>query len=201
MIQFANNTGLILLAVVVPVWLVGAVIYRSKQQGGQKKSHLVERVLKTLILVCLCLAISEPYIEKVQDKSEAVVLLDISDSMDEGVGESLLDRALEFASDSLTLHVIPFAGEPAPVRLTKREGSSYRKVKTTWSKLDIGSTSLEAALERVFSSRHLSILLVSDGYETSDDLNRIVPSISQGGTKIFPLVPEGSVDTEKKRLC
>ncbi|MDC0358561.1 VWA domain-containing protein [Oligoflexia bacterium] len=166
--------------------LIGVVYFAVKR--GRKLS-LVGIVLKVLIIVCLCIVLARPYLESVTETSRAVLLLDISESMDEGVADKLFADVKDFNAAGIAVDVIPFSGSTAVVSTNAKDAGSYRTVKNAWSKLDIGSTNLEQALHRVTTEAQSSVLLISDGYETGGNLENALATLKTNASKIFPLVP------------
>ena len=71
---------------------------------------------------------------------------------------------------------------------------SFRAMKKSWSKLDIGTTNIETALTQAAAAGHASVILVSDGYETAGDFDSVIPLLKRSGTRIFPLLPEQRSD-------
>jgi Ca-activated chloride channel homolog len=189
---FGNGTGLIYMAVLAALgaaWLVSRFWRKPVSLG---RASWGELLLRAAMIVLLCLVVCEPYLEVEHKTSKAVALVDISDSMDEAVGEELLGRARRFASAQLELEFMPFAKESAAFGAGVRGAATLRGLKRSWSKLDIGATNIEQALQAASRLGTASVLLISDGYETAGDLARSAALLKGGGVKVFPLVPEGA---------
>ena len=147
-------------------------------------------VLLSLATFLLILAWFEPeYIEKTES-SRAVALLDISDSLDEEIAAELIDRLKKLADTGIQIEVFPFAGSVAPASIELEDIRSYPSLRSAWSRLDIGKSDIEQALRGVTSSSGESVLLISDGRETSGAAESLFTTQKQFSSRIFPLVPE-----------
>lgn len=145
-------------------------------------------VLRCLVLLSLCAGIAEPYLETVKEESTALVLLDISDSMDASISDRALEQAAALEKGDVKLDVLPFAERPGAVSLPLTGAASFRQLQSSWSKLNIGATSLETSLGSLLSRPAGSVLLISDGSENKGDARRLLPQLRDAGYRIFPLI-------------
>lgn len=169
---------------------------RSMRNKAQKYTSL-RFILRTLSVIALIIAAAEPFYEKHTETSDVLALVDISDSLDEGVADSLLRELSKFERDGAELKLIPFSGNAAPVPLAYDDVGSYRSLKQAWSKLDIGKTDLENALGQAISENSGSLLLISDGYETKGDFRAVLGQLKQSAMKLYPLVPADAASSSK----
>jgi len=116
------------------------------------------------------------------------MLLDISDSVDQGIGQQLLSQVSDLAAAGIEVRTLSFAKNSSrePVQLDR---SSYREQRERAAKLDIGGTNIAAAFEQALSDQSGAFLLISDGFETAGDVTSLLPAISGANRKIFPLLP------------
>ena len=153
---------------------------------GLKSS--VEILLRSISISALILLCAAPQLEQASGRAPALLLLDISDSVDQGIGEQLLAKVREFVASGIEVRMLAFAKNSAkdPVLLDK---SSYREIRESDARLDIGGTNISTAFEQALTDQSGAILLVSDGFETSGDITSLLPAIKGANRKIFPLLP------------
>ncbi|NLF24694.1 MAG: VWA domain-containing protein [Deltaproteobacteria bacterium] len=191
MIKLGDPIGIYILAVVALFFLLLLLIRMLRPSKLRAPLPATEVIFKLLSIILLCLAVSDPYLEREDKISKAVALVDISDSLDETVGEELLKSARTFRSAGMELRFFPFAGSKATVGLGSDQIAEFSRLKASWSKLNIGSTNLEQALLEASSENATAALLISDGFETTGDAARILPILKSAGFSVFPLVPHG----------
>lgn len=144
--------------------------------------------LRALAIGLLSFALIGPILEHEEPGSRATVLVDVSESLNEAIGQNLLDNASRLSDDTLFLSYMPFAGEPALVSEERVE--SYRNLRNQWGSLNVGETNIENALKRTLAAGIENLILVSDGFETRGSLIRILDRAKEKGVRIFPLVPD-----------
>ncbi|MDZ4786740.1 MAG: glutamine amidotransferase [bacterium] len=159
----------------------------------KKPRQKTQVILRFLAILSLCLVILNPYLEKTSTKFRATLLLDISDSMNQSVSDELLNQVRNISGSDLELSLYPFAGKSSVVASDFSTVSNTRKLKETWSSLNIGETNLEEAVSKAASLDPENILLISDAFETKGNVEQI-SSLLKGKKKIFPLIP--NVDTD-----
>ncbi len=143
-------------------------------------------------LAFVCLAIANPYYETTHETSNATVLVDISESMDEAIAERLLKSIRRFSDAGVHVDYIPFARESGR---TPVSDAMFKSLKNAWFKLDVGQTDLEKALRAVMTQPAGSVLLVSDGFETTGNARKSLDALKERGFHLFPLVDETPITT------
>lgn len=151
-----------------------------------KFQDVLALLLRILTLLVLTYALTKPAYVSRTESSELSALVDISESLDEAVGEKLLTETLRFDPPQGALSLIPFAGESASLSQTK---STFHSLKRGWSRLNTGKTNLELALQSQLLGERSKVLLVSDGFETAGDIERALPGLQGRGIQVFPIVP------------
>jgi hypothetical protein len=153
-----------------------------------------KHLLRVLALACLCIALAGPRIESSSEESGALVLADISESIDPAAGEDLLSEAKRLTPDGET-KILPFSGTASRAPTSFSTSETFSRLKETFSQLNLGETNLEQALARVLAepasetSGVKPIVLVSDGYETQGNALELIPALQAAHIALFPLVP------------
>lgn len=163
-------------------WLLLILILPIRRLAGAHAS-LREAFLVGLAMVCFAAAASDPTAISREKVSNSALLVDVSDSADPAVMDVLLRKArTELASSAVK--IIPFAGSAGkPMEL----GESYEALKKESQRLNIGATNLEAGLNA--ATGYASIILISDGRETTGSALTAAQALQAKGAKIFPLIP------------
>lgn len=182
-VEFANASGYIYLLIAVAV---AALVFFSS------KISKIELAMRSFLLLVLAIALLEPYLLVSEKVTSATLLLDISDSMDEAVGDKLLDTVKVYEAAGVSIQVAPFASQVADKTEDLGDFSKHRE---SWESLDIGSTNLEAALA-VHGTSSANVLLLSDGNETSGSAQELVRQRANSSAKIFPIIPKVEVAIE-----
>lgn len=190
--HLGSSMGFLLLLIGLSLAFIAIVYVRVKNPRQLPGGML----LRLMLIAVLGLVLSEPYSEEVSSHSKALALLDISDSVDESVAQSLLDRARDMNSEDLEISFLPFAKQTGKVPLLVGEAGSFSRVKSAWSKLDIGATDLQSALEQALSGGVGNVLLLTDGQETAGSFKKLLPQLRTSGKRIFPLFPKNESDTK-----
>jgi len=177
------------------LWLIPAALLCFVLLRARRSSR-IELLLRFLTITAILIAILQPYIEHRSDFSKALLLLDISDSMDESTSRELLDRVRNMRSQGLEIDILPFAASRADSPVPD-DASTYRKLRETWSSLNIGNTNLEAALQSEGSVTGLNVLLLSDANETQGNVRNLFPLLEEGRVHVFPVMPASSIRTEE----
>lgn len=151
---------------------------------GTRAGEWRTALLRALTLLLLGVAAARPYRIEVQELAESIVLLDISESMDEGIAESLLRNVRALESDSFRVLLFPFAGGIAPYPVSSAD--SFLDIKRRWQSLNSGASNLEAALHAVSAGVNSPIALISDGHETTGD---VTAALQQHATRVYPFLP------------
>lgn len=178
------------------LWLIPAalVVFVFIRVRGTAK---LEILLRFLTLSLLFVAMLGPFVEKRIEFSRAAVLLDISDSMDEGAVQLLLRRIEQFQRQGLELDIFPFSYETRSQALPASGLGSYKSIRESGFDLNIGQTNLEKALLSPRLTPGMNVLLISDGNETKGNIRREVEKLRSTGIHIFPLAPEEERQSER----
>jgi uncharacterized membrane protein len=183
------------MALVVTVFVVAWLVHRKNQR------LVLPALLRGLAATLLCVSLAGILLVRSEQFSRGTILVDISESMDEGRTQKLLDRAVQYAGPQAELQVVPFAKGVASQPLPGSQGLSYSALRTSWGKLNIGGSNLEAALRSMPPGDGQNIILISDGFETEGDVQRVLPELVAHRSKVFPLLPsESEPDTEQFRI-
>lgn len=187
-----------------PVWLwvTGALVLMCLLVVGLKlwlrRAIISSQALFRLVAaVCLTLALAELNLVRSQQGSKGTVLLDISESMDEGVTQGLLERARELVAAETELEIVPFAKTASSSAKQADRTASFNSVRGGFERLNVGGSNLEAGLSAVLSRGDQNILLISDGQETEGAAERLIPQFVSTGSRVFPIVPPDSEESGK----
>jgi len=184
--NFSNYSGLIVALVVVV--LVGLTSSKEQFPAAGRKTISGTLLFRLLAVLLIGLSLSEPYLMvDVRDARGLLALVDISDSVDEQSGETMLKQLDSYRSGDLAIDLLPFSRYTASRPVSDWTPSDFRSLKLSWSKLNIGETDLEQALENI--SGQEQVLLVSDGFQTKGQVERVLPILKSRNLKVFPLVP------------
>lgn len=188
--KFAYGGIDFLLLWLIPAALLAFVLLRAR------RASRVGLLIRFLTITVILIAILQPYIEHRSEFSKALLLLDISDSMDEAVSQELLERVRSMREQGLEINILPFAGSTADAPVPD-DSASYRKLREKWSSLNIGETNLEDALRSQASISGLNALLISDGFETLGNIRNLFPELREESVHVFPVMPASSVRSEE----
>ena len=191
--EFLNSKALWLIAVAALLIAAGLFVRRRS----------IASLLLRLCLVCLLiLALADPIKREESTQRQIVAAIDVSASVPEGAQSALLGALEPYMEEKTTLFLLPFAARPdrRPIALDEKVDprSTTAALASIAPGLDTGSTNIEAALTNLLaSSAASSILLLSDGYETSGDARRAARAAAAKGAAIFPIIPDRSAFEEQ----
>lgn len=180
---------------IVAVLAVALMIYRTRGRVWLQAVLL----LRTLAIIALLLALSAPYTEEIDREARGLVLVDISESMDEQRSDELLDRVDQLQSAGLSLKFVPFGADSTLLPVDSIGSGGIRALRRAWSRLDVGRSNLERGLEIATELNPPMILLVSDGFETMGSAVEFVRSNASEVVPVFPLVPQDA-DSQQETL-
>lgn len=196
-VEVSTTTGL-WIALIVIALMIFATFYSNGFRQSFSRTRLL---LRTLAILLLGLVLCRPMITDEKEVTDIELLVDISDSMDEARGQALLDKAAELVNDGFRIAIRPFAGDVSPLVERGARAFDYMQLKDSWSRLDIGATNLERAIEEVAYKKDSRLLLITDGNETRGDSERILPVMKGNQVQIFPLaLSTGSEPQETVRI-
>ena len=196
---FASHNGLWLALFIVPLCLAGGALLHYRP-GLRKFSSLtpVDFVSKAVLALFLCLTIARPYLEHTSQTSETIVLVDISESMDELTAQELLNNAHALEKSAGLFSYLPFSASAAAIRLESNQSRSFNRLKDGWSRLNIGQSNLEHAVRSALAQHPSSLLVISDGQETAGNIEETLPLLKAAHIPVFPLVPAGALSQQQQ---
>ena len=154
------------------------------------------RGLRLLALLLAITALADPVKKDSSSEEELVALLDVSRSVSDRAHAALLEQLAEFgrAGRNLTLKVVPFGRQPSAKPAVIPGGSGVAEIAEAVAgaaeRVDSGETNIGAALSSVAGrSENASILLLSDGIETSGNARLAAKLGANRNVRIFPLIP------------
>ncbi len=170
----------------------GLAVLALAYYGIQTKSFKKSLIFALKVLACLLIAASvfNPVYERFKSFSDAILLLDVSGSIDSGVAQDLLTRARELESQGIGIKMLPFAKKSLGLPLALPGSSSYQEIRGSFGALDTGGTDLEAALQTLKGYQNAKVLLISDGFSTQGDETRALSELATGAVSMFPLTKE-----------
>ena len=143
--------------------------------------------LQILTLISLCIPLFSPTWVSQREEHFLPLLVDISESFDRDIADSLLSKIRSLAASSgTTLTIVPFSGESLDAGEDRKQ--SYHDLRSSHEKLDIGHTNLERAISGALSENG-QILLLSDGWENIGNVSSLIPVLKGNGAKIYPFIP------------
>jgi uncharacterized membrane protein len=173
-----------------------ASLWRSR--ATKSRIGLVFALLRISIITSLALALVNPYTTKEKPLEAVTALLDVSSSITEEQGDTLLRDARDLAAElSLPLKIVPFSGNTAPISFRLSGQESFLSVRSSWQQLDAGVTNLANAISSRTVASNPFTLLLSDGYETSGSARNVAASV---GHPIFPLISRGEDSETSLRI-
>lgn len=167
---------------------------------GKLHVHL----LRALSLALLLLALAGPLSKKISTTEELTALFDVSYSVSPKAQRGLAESLAEFASGrESSIDVYPFARTLATTPVTIEAGddaaSILSRVQNAAKTIDTGQTNLGVALEEITSkTTSSSVLLLTDGFETTGDGAQKAKEAAAKGLRVFPLLPSEELFTKEK---
>ena len=143
-------------------------------------------LLQFLALSAFSLALLAPYREELISSRNAIALIDVSDSSDADRMNELLGKLEAYTRAGISLRLKPFSTSVADAELPSSQ--NFEKLAQSQSSLGTGETNLEVALRQAASLGSGNLLLLSDGFETQGDAERVLAG-SAAVQRIFPLLP------------
>ena len=155
-------------------------------------------ILRFGAVAFVIVAFAVPYKDLPNSPQAMQAYLDISQSISDSQGNSLLAKARKLSAEtSIPLTIIPFAREVYSGESLVDTGESLAKIRSRYQALDTGYSDIRGALSRR-SDSSLAVLL-SDGYENLDPKKSInTPPLA---LKVFPLLADGEDPTERLQIA
>ena len=159
------------------------------------KNNYWSKFLLSCSILLLALAYFEPQILLTQSsqnkgtKDKTALLLDISDSIPDSIGQKLLTKAVNLAGDS-EISVIPFAKGSAPYSQKLNKEDSFSEIRQRWSNLNTSATDILAMLKIPELDSYTQALLVSDGFDNIHEFEEADVSLNDSiGVLNIPITP------------
>ncbi|MEY4668746.1 MAG: hypothetical protein RL518_1445 [Pseudomonadota bacterium] len=180
------------LALLAIVPFAVAIALSLKDPKTRTLRALTTALLRLLAVSALVVTLAQPYRSDLAPSQGALALVDISASMTNEQGQSLLAQARALAGHiGAPLKVLPFAKQSAP---NPQSSTSYTSLRSTAASLDPSGTNIEAALLASRQGRSPIVFLLSDGYEST---GHALAAVTAGASpRVFPLTIEGSRDSQ-----
>jgi uncharacterized membrane protein len=188
MITFGNPESIQLWALLAGLLLFLTLLIRVRRPVSKHRFLWTEFILRLLAVILLLITIADPKFTRQKTEAHFLAALDISESLDSEVRQSLLDTLKSQLPSAAQLELLPFAGEVAPIPITA--DSSAREIQSAWSKLDRGKSNIELLIRNLSQFDTKNILFISDGQENSGSVKRALPALLPPGIHLFPFVPE-----------
>lgn len=196
MIRFETPAYLIGIALLA---LMAILEYRRRRTpGNAPTTSMAGLLLRTIGASLILAALATPFYEHTRTTSNAFLLLDISDSMDEETTQALLTQARGVRRNAGALEVIPFATDTAATATP--DATTFRNAKNRGFGLDVGGTNLERALHQTLAREPASVLLVSDGFETAGNALSLVGALASRGFRVYPFAPSNDTRPTEFRI-
>ena len=142
---------------------------------GASQVKILSRILRIIAVGLLVAAVLDIKMDVPRTIQDAVILTDISESMDPALRDSLLAKARSVF------------GPDTPVRnFSDNSGGKENR----------SQTNLEFALRDVAEEK---VVLISDGWENQGSVRNIFPTLEKKEKKIFPLIPDNQQDNLARR--
>ncbi len=182
------ESGWMLWLLLIPACIV---IYSFKQAPYRGR---VLRTQAVLLAICL-LAAANPLSSIKKQSGQAAIVVDLSESFDEGQARELYNQAKVLTKDLDKVSAITFAGN-SRIQSIESAPASYSELTYSKNLLAPGSTDLEQALK---DSEALAsnIILISDGYQNKGNVFNAIETFN---ARVFPLVPEKLPEANQQGL-
>jgi len=153
---------------------------------------LAATVIRTVWVTLLCLALLEPVMQTTEESRKLTLLVDTSSSMAAksygGLEQYLSTLA---ATEGLEAEVRRFSRTPSPAQSQSIERIDFDRLQAQEASQDKSQTNLALAIrETLAQSGASSILLFSDGQETTGSAREAAKDAAAAGVRIHPLIPD-----------
>jgi len=166
----------------------------------KRPNALIRSTLRSIAIVLIGMALLGPYREQIESDISTLILLDISESMDESTAEDLLTRAATLTEGFSNRAMLPFASESAPFTLAFPNNQNLESLRGSWGRLNVGGTNIASALGTALQSDSSLVLLISDGWNNQGSLDSILEDLRLSDKAVFPLTPDTNPLSEEFKL-
>lgn len=159
-----------------------------------EKRSLISLSLRTIALICLAFAWSDPVKKDSKSSQTLLALVDTSASVSNEGLRSFIEALRNFstAGENLSISLFPFgkAVDRDPIVLNGPFVTDEIVREIQSRSIDRGDTDIGAALQFATSQAPGSaVLLMSDGFETAGNAKESARTFAASGGNIYPLVP------------
>lgn len=170
-----------------------------------RREGVLTPFFRGLALVLVVAALAMPFERESSESKELITLLDVSNSVRREALEASVKAIRDFAlsQKEATLTVYPFAKSVSPNGLRIDGSEGLGKI---WSEIEDSAESLErgesdlAQAVRFAGKREgvSSVLLYTDGWETTGNVLELVRRGGIGGARIYPVLGAGELYSEER---
>ncbi|MCO6429418.1 MAG: VWA domain-containing protein [Deltaproteobacteria bacterium] len=185
--QLLHYAAVAALLLLLAVGISAVGVLKRRVRGRLSPLSSIIRIAAFLLIAA---ALADPFLEISRERSTTYLMVDISDSNEESVSQSLLASAGQLIPPDSDIRLIAFSGQAGEIEHLSSYPDSFSAIKSSHHDLNIGETNIENALRAAQAAQPGSILLVSDGYETAGDVLGWL-SAETGKSKVFPIAPAG----------
>jgi Ca-activated chloride channel homolog len=169
----------------------------------RNKRKVLSLLIRMTCVFILIFTLTTPYLETTTEQKEYLGLIDVSKSIPENALKATIEKFKKLLADKDSkLKLFAYAGKTATESIVLDSSSEVNSIaKELEQKRDgllAGETNTSQALVSVPSSQ--SILLATDGFDTSGDLLKTVKNSFNKNRSIFPIFPDSSYFIEEKLL-
>ena len=159
----------------------------------KSKGKLFSNFIRLIIFSCLIIIAANPVINKTEDSNKITALLDSSFSISKNAKTALLNSLEPFIKNS-DLELFLFSKELDKNPILIKKSTPIRKIESEIEsksqKLNTGETNLTNAILKAKNyANSSSMLLLTDGFETSANTTSLLNQLNANETNIFPLIP------------
>ncbi len=159
-----------------------------------RRSYL-SLIFRAAVFFLIIFALADPIQKSSTSEEELLALLDTSGSIaSQGRAALLSSVAPYLTSNNRKLKLVPFGRKPGSEPVVINDKSQLKDSSTLRelaAQADTGDTNIAAAINyALVKSQSSSVLLLSDGFETSGNARQAAAAAAAKGLKLFPLVPD-----------
>jgi uncharacterized membrane protein len=185
-----------LLWLLLPVALVALACLVRSIAKTKNFSTIPVIFFRTTAISFIIIALAGPLSTSSRTTSEVSALLDVSASISAEGLKALVTSFKDTVKDlDATVKIIPFSKRVSFESIASSSSSSTNNllsdIKGLLPTFDTGTTDIASAISSRFNAANASsLILLSDGFETTGDARAAAMQAKQNGISIFPIVPE-----------
>lgn len=187
----------ILLAIVIVLLVIEWILYIRQVNSSKKKQFLAVR---TLLLLCVILAMAGVSVSKKQKKSETIFLVDVSDSMSGNLEdiEKYIQKNIQEMPEKNLCGVVAF-GKDTAVDQFLSEQKIFSSFTVT---LVTTATNIEKALQNASSmfdeGVSKRIVLLTDGNENEGSMSLAATALKGSDVELYTIAMEDCIGSNKE---